>query len=68
MDKALEINPRYAEAWNNKGLTLDELGKHQEAMKCYNKALEINPRDEMAWLNMDLLFKSWKISGSNRML
>ena len=50
-DKALEINPRYAEAWNNKGGALAKLGKHNEAIICLDKALEINPRDNKAWNN-----------------
>ena len=36
-DKAIEIDPEFAEAWYNKGITLDKLGKHEEAVVCYNK-------------------------------
>ncbi|MDO8727099.1 MAG: tetratricopeptide repeat protein [Candidatus Methanoperedens sp.] len=50
-DKALEINPRFAESWNNKGNALRNLVKYQEALACYNKALEINPRYAGAWYN-----------------
>jgi len=50
-DRALEINPRVAEAWNNKGVALRKLGKPQEAIACYDRALEINPRDAGAWNN-----------------
>lgn len=42
-DKALEINPLYLEALNDKGIALGKLGKHDEALKCYDKALEIKP-------------------------
>ena len=37
--------------WSNKGIALNTLGKHQEAIKCYDKSLEINPRDAVAWSN-----------------
>ncbi len=50
-DRALEINPRNAEAWNNKGVSLANLGKPEEAIACYDRALEINPRYAGAWNN-----------------
>jgi Flp pilus assembly protein TadD len=40
-DKALEIEPRNANAWNHNGLSLAELRLHQEAASSYDKALEI---------------------------
>ena len=30
-------------AWNNKGNALVDLGKPEEAIKCFDKALELNP-------------------------
>jgi serine/threonine protein kinase len=50
-DKALQINPRNAEAWNNKGFALDDLGKHNEAISCYDEALRIDPRNATVWYN-----------------
>ena len=47
----LEINPRYAEVWSNKGAALGILGKLQEAIDCLDSALEINPRLAEAWNN-----------------
>ena len=40
-DKAIEINPNDSDAWNNKGLALGKLNKHEDAMKAYDKAIEI---------------------------
>jgi len=37
--------------WNNKGLSLNRLGKLQEAIACYEKALEIDPLSAKAWYN-----------------
>ena len=37
-DRALEINPNFAEAWNNKGNVLDELGRYEEAVESKGKA------------------------------
>ena len=42
-DKALEINPQFAEAYLSKGVALKMLGKHEEALQMFNKAFEINP-------------------------
>ena len=42
-DKALEINPNFCEAYTNKGITFNILGKFDDAIKMYDKAIEINP-------------------------
>jgi tetratricopeptide (TPR) repeat protein len=42
-DKAIEIEPNNAEAWNNKGIVLGRLSKYEEAIACYDKAIEIEP-------------------------
>jgi tetratricopeptide (TPR) repeat protein len=43
-DKALEINPKEAEAWCSKGFALYKLERYEEAIICLDKALEINPK------------------------
>jgi tetratricopeptide (TPR) repeat protein len=50
-DRALGINPRYAEAWSNKGVALGNMGRYHEAITCYDRAIQINPRDAVAWHN-----------------
>lgn len=52
-DKALEIDPYYTDAWNNKGLALNNLGKYNEAIEYYDKALEIGPNYALARNNKD---------------
>ena len=41
------------EAWElrHKGVSLGSLGRHEEAIRCYDKALELDPRDALAWNN-----------------
>jgi serine/threonine protein kinase/tetratricopeptide (TPR) repeat protein len=55
-DKALKINPDDADIWNNKGVALDKLSKHSEAIECYDKALKINPDDADIWNNKGVAF------------
>ncbi|MEH1892614.1 MAG: tetratricopeptide repeat protein [Nostoc sp.] len=48
---ALEIEPRNAIAWINKGNVLSSLGQQDEALLCYDQALEIDPLMARAWYN-----------------
>ena len=41
--RALEINPAFAEAHHNRGATLALLGRHEEALASYDKALAARP-------------------------
>lgn len=42
---------RTAGFWNNRGVSFDELGRHEEAVACYSKALQVDPRDVNTWSN-----------------
>lgn len=44
-DKALAIDPNYAYALIGKGVSLDNLGRPEEAITYYDKALAIDPND-----------------------
>ena len=44
-----------SDAWNNKGLALDNLGRYEEAIKYYDKAIELDPNNADAWYNKGLL-------------
>jgi len=50
-DKAIELNPKYAEAYNNRGNGYASLGNYKRAIEDYNKALEINPKYPVAYNN-----------------
>lgn len=43
LDKVLKLRPDDDEAWFARGITLDELGHHKEAIASYDRALEIKP-------------------------
>jgi dienelactone hydrolase len=46
--KAIEINPKYSEAYLNRGNAYRRKGQYDQAISDYNKALEINPRSDEA--------------------
>ncbi len=49
--KALEINPRDAEAYYNRGIVYNRKGQYDEAISDFSKALEINQRYALAYQN-----------------
>lgn len=40
-DKALQIDPGYADAWFNKGMTLKKIGLNKEAAQCIEKSMNL---------------------------
>jgi tetratricopeptide (TPR) repeat protein len=53
-NQAIQLNPNYAEAYNNRGNARDELGDKQGAIADFNEALRINPNDAYAYYNRGL--------------
>ena len=43
--KAIELNPKFDLAYNNRGMAYHALGKYNEALAEYNKSTELNPKD-----------------------
>lgn len=54
-DKALKINPNYAEAWQAKGYVLTQLQENEKALACYDRAIELQPQQFFAWLARGLV-------------
>jgi Flp pilus assembly protein TadD len=50
--KALELNPGYARAWNNLGVTQDELGESEAAATSFRMAVQLKNDYGLAWLNL----------------
>jgi tetratricopeptide (TPR) repeat protein len=55
--KALDIRPDFAEACNNLGLTLSDLGKKDEAVAAFRKAIELSPDAPEAYNNLGCLYR-----------
>ena len=51
LNSILVIKPDDAEAWNNKGITLNKLGRFEEVLAAYDKAIDIKPDYTEAWYN-----------------
>ena len=52
--KAVELDPTYAAAWNNLAIAYEHDGKFDEAKKAYEKALQLDPKNLMIRQNYDL--------------
>ena len=53
-ERATEIDPTYAAAFNNLGIAYEQLGKFEQAGKAYEKALELEPQNLSIQQNYDL--------------
>jgi tetratricopeptide (TPR) repeat protein len=51
LNKAIEINPRLAEAYINRGVAYQAKGQYDKTISDYNKAIEINPGLAEAYYN-----------------
>jgi tetratricopeptide (TPR) repeat protein len=60
-NKALEENPKDAEAYLKRGIAQAEKGRYKQAISDYNKAIEINPRNAKAYINRGYAYvKDWE--------
>lgn len=48
-DRAISLQPNFAQAWIFRGVVLIHLGHDQEALVSCDRALAINPNDQEAW-------------------
>jgi len=55
-NQAIEMNPRFAEAFCNRGLEQGKLDRHREALESFKKAREINPKYANAWHNEGIAY------------
>jgi tetratricopeptide (TPR) repeat protein len=50
-NRALEHDPKFAEAWNNRGFALKRLGRREEALISFERAIESDFSNISAWQN-----------------
>jgi tetratricopeptide (TPR) repeat protein len=54
-NKAIQINPEYAEAYSNRGNLYKDQKKWDLAVADYNKAIQINPEDALAYVGKGIV-------------
>ena len=52
--KATELDPSYAAAWNNLAIAYEHEGRFEDAKQAYDKALQLDPKNLMIRQNYDL--------------
>jgi Flp pilus assembly protein TadD len=53
-EKATQIDPTYAEAWNNLAVGYEYAGRFEDAEAAYQRALKLEPNNAMIRQNYDL--------------
>ena len=52
LDRAIELDPDNALAYNRRGLAYSRLGEHERATKDFDRAVKLDPTDALAHYNM----------------
>lgn len=67
-ERAAEIDPAYAAAWNNLAVACEQQGQFDEAREYYQKALDLDPGNLLIQQNLDLFReindRTWTEEGS----
>ena len=53
-EKAVQLDPSYAEAWNNLAIGYEHQGRFEDAEKSYQNALKLAPKNSSIRANYDL--------------
>lgn len=53
-EKATQLDPTYAEAWNNLAIGYEHEGRFEDADKAYQQALKLSPKNVAIRQNYDL--------------
>ena len=59
-DRVIQMDPRDARAYSNKGNALRKLKRNKEALEAYERALTIEPRSAFVWISKGKIFYSSK--------
>lgn len=55
-NKAIEINPKYADTFNRRGLVYSNLKKYEQAINDYTAAIQLNPKYTDAYNNRGVVY------------
>ena len=65
-EKAVELDPTYAAAWNNLAIAYEQQGKFDEAKKAYDKALAIDGKNTFIRGNSDMFMEIYERQNRRR--
>jgi tetratricopeptide (TPR) repeat protein len=57
LTRAIEINPRYAEAYTNRGIANSILGNNDASVTDLTEALQIKPQDSITYINRGIVYR-----------
>ena len=53
-ERAVQLDPTYAEAWNNLAVAYEQSGRFDDARKAYETAVKLDPKNQTIRQNYDL--------------
>ena len=53
-ERAVQLDPTYAEAWNNLAIAYEQSGRFDDARKAYETAIKLDPKNMLIRQNYDL--------------
>jgi Flp pilus assembly protein TadD len=53
-ERAVELDPGYAQAWNNLAVAYEQAGRFEDARRAYETAIKLDPRNTLIQQNYDL--------------
>ncbi|MBM40980.1 MAG: hypothetical protein CL483_03535 [Acidobacteria bacterium] len=56
-ERAIELDPTYAEAWNNLAIAFENQGQFEDALEAYETALDLDPQNIQIETNYDLFLE-----------
>ena len=65
-EKAIELDPTYAAAWNNLGIAYEQQGKFDDAKKAYDKAYALDPKNTFIRQNVDMFMEIYERQNRRR--
>jgi len=65
-EKAVELDPTYAAAWNNLAIAYEQQGKFDEAKKAYDKALGLDSKNTFIRQNSDMFLEIYERQNRRR--
>lgn len=60
LTKAIKLKPKYAFAYNNRGLAYADIKRYEEALADYTQAIALDPKDAFAYNNRGLAYNDRK--------